>query len=220
VVNLSSAREILGTGDEIHLLAGSFRNAKSYYDARNLHTSVLRLKDTGERLAAQLGMEYEVRLPKADAITGFQNFAGPLRAFFGVFTLLALTIAGLLIYSNLDISGGKGSVSAILRTLGAKSRDIFKFVLGESVILCFMGVVPGHCSEFCWLSYPRFALARAEGGHADRLGDWCGAHLDHCWFGIGCGPWECAGAGSVCHALADCRALEPLAGVALLHLRS
>jgi putative ABC transport system permease protein len=144
VVNLATAREILGESEGVHLLAGSLRDPRSYYDARNLHNSVLRLKDAGESLAAKLGMDYEVRLPKAEAISEFQNFAGPLRAFFGVFAILTLAIAGLLIYSLISISvEERVREYAVLRTLGARSRDIFRFVLGESLILCFMGVVPG-----------------------------------------------------------------------------
>ena len=144
VVNLAVAREILGEPTRVHLLAGAFRNPRSYYDARDLHGSVLRLKDAGAAIAADLGMEFDVRLPKAAAITAFQDFTSPLRAVFGVFALLALTITGLLIYSLISMSVEERIREyAILRTLGAKRRDIFRLVLSESVLLCCFGVAPG-----------------------------------------------------------------------------
>ena len=144
VVNLAVARAILGETDRVHLLAGAFRNPRSYYDARDLHRSVLRLKDAGAAIAAGLGMEFDVRLPKAAAITAFQDFTSPLRAVFGVFALLALTITGILIYSLISVSVEELIREyAILRTLGAKRRDIFRLVLSESVLLCCFGVVPG-----------------------------------------------------------------------------
>lgn len=144
VVNLAAAREILGEPDRVHLLAGAFRNPRSYYDARDLHRSVLRLKEAGAGIAADLGMEFDVRLPKAAAITAFQDFTAPLRAVFGVFALLALAITSLLIYSLISVSVEELIREyAILRTLGAKRRDIFRLVLSESVLLCCFGVVPG-----------------------------------------------------------------------------
>ncbi len=144
VVNLADARELLGEPERVHFLAGALRNPRSYYDARDLHRSVLRLKDAGNALAADLGMKFDVRLPKAAAIAAFQDFTSPARAVFGVFALLALTITGLLIYSLISVSVEERIREyAILRTLGAKAGDIFRLVLGESFLLCLLGVVPG-----------------------------------------------------------------------------
>ena len=144
VVNQAAVRSILGETGRAHVLAGAFRDSRGYYDARDLHASVLRLKEAGAAIAASLGMEYDVRLPKASAITAFQDFASPLRAVFGVFALLALTITGLLIYSLISVAVEERIREyAILRTLGAKQRDVFRLVLSESFLLCFLGVVPG-----------------------------------------------------------------------------
>ena len=144
VVSLGAARQLLGEPVRVHFLAGGFRDASAYYDARDLHASVLRLKDAGASIAAALGTQYDVRLPKAAAITFFQNFTSPLRAIFGVFALLALTITGLLIYSLISVAVEERIREyAILRTLGARRRHIFHLVLSESVLLCFLGVVPG-----------------------------------------------------------------------------
>ncbi len=144
IVNLADARELLGEAVCVHLLAGAFRDPRSYYDARDLHRSVLKLKDAGAAIAADLGMDFEVRLPKAAAITAFQDFSSPVRAVFGVFALLALTITGLLIYSLISVSVEERIREyAILRTLGARRRDIFQLVVGESFLLCFFGIVPG-----------------------------------------------------------------------------
>jgi len=144
VVNLAGARKLLGEPSRVHVLAGAFRDPHAYYDARDLHSSVLRLKDAGAAIAAELGLKYDVRLPKAAAITAFQNFASPLRAIFGVFALLALTITGLLIYSLISVAVEERIREyAILRTLGARRRQIFYLVLSESALLCSLGVVPG-----------------------------------------------------------------------------
>ena len=77
VVNEANACAILGESERVHLLAGTFKDPASYYDSRDLHASVLRLKRAGETIAADLGMDFEVRLPKAIAITAFQNVASP-----------------------------------------------------------------------------------------------------------------------------------------------
>ena len=144
VVNEGDARTLLSEMERVHSLAGAFHNPRSYYDARDLHASVLRLKDAGEAIAADLGIGYDVRLPKAAAITAFQNFTSPVRALFGVLALLALSITGLLIYSLISVAVEERIREyAILRTLGAKRRDIFRLVLTESLLLCFIGVVPG-----------------------------------------------------------------------------
>lgn len=144
VVNETLARSLLGLPSGVHSLAGCFRDSRALYDARDLHASVLRLKDAGEALAASLDLDYEVRLPKAAAITSFQHFTAPVRAVFGVFALLALAITGLLIYSLVSVSVEERIREyAILRTLGAKSREIFRLVLGESFLLCLLGVLPG-----------------------------------------------------------------------------
>jgi putative ABC transport system permease protein len=144
VVNEAAARSLLAEPNGVHILAGALREPRSYYDARDLHASVLRLKDAGEAIADDLGMDYAVQLPKAAAITAFQNFTSPLRAIFGVFALLALTVTGLLIYSLISVAVEERIREyAILRTLGAKRRDIFGLVLTESLLLCFLGVVPG-----------------------------------------------------------------------------
>jgi putative ABC transport system permease protein len=144
VVNPSAAQQVLSEADRVHLLAGAFRTPRAYYDARDLHGSVLRLKRAGAAVAADLGPKYDVRLPKAAAITAFQQVTSPLRAVFGVFALLALTITGLLIYSLISVAVEERIREyAILRTLGARRRDVFRLVLSESFLLCFMGVVPG-----------------------------------------------------------------------------
>lgn len=144
VVNEATARQILGESEQIHALAGAFREPHSFYDARDLHASVLKLKEAGAAIASQIGPQYDVRLPKAAAITTFREFSSPLRAVFGVFALLALTITGLLIYSLISVSvEERVREYGILRTLGAKRGDIFRLVLGESFLMCFLGVVPG-----------------------------------------------------------------------------
>ena len=102
------------------------------------------LKAAGAAIAADLGQQYEVRLPKAAAITAFQQVTSPVRAVFGVFALLALTITGLLIYSLVSVAVEERIREyAILRTLGARRRDVFRLVLSESFLLCFIGVAPG-----------------------------------------------------------------------------
>src|ERR1035437_855043 len=78
------------------------------------------------------------------AITVFQNVASPLRAIFGVFAVLALSVTGLLIYSIVSVAVEERIREyAILRTLGARRTDIFRLVLSESVFLCGLGVLPG-----------------------------------------------------------------------------
>jgi putative ABC transport system permease protein len=144
VVTEATARKILDEPTGVHFLAGAFKNPKSYYDARDLSTSVNALKDVGQKIAADLGGDYQIQLPKAAAITAFQDFTSPLRAVFGVFALLALAITGLLIYSLISVAVEERIREyAILRTLGAKRREIFQLVLIESGLLCMIGVVPG-----------------------------------------------------------------------------
>jgi putative ABC transport system permease protein len=144
VVNMAAARVVLALPTQVHQLAGAFRNPASYYDSRDLRTSVLRLKDAGSGAASALGSDYEVRLPKAAAIANFQDIASPLRAIFGVFALLALSITGLLIYSIVSVAVEERiREHAILRTLGARRRHVFGLVLAESGVLCAAGVVPG-----------------------------------------------------------------------------
>ena len=144
VVNEATARSILGEPERVHLLAGTFKDPASYYDGRDLHASVLQLKRAGESIAADLGLGFDVRLPKATAITAFQNVASPLRAVFGVFAVLALSVTGLLVYSIVSVAVEERIREyAILRTVGARRLDIFRLVLGESLFLCGIGVVPG-----------------------------------------------------------------------------
>lgn len=144
VVQETAARSLLGESERVHMLAGAFHKPRSYYDARDLHASVLKLKNAGEALAADLGMDYDLRLPKAAAITAFQNFTSPLRAIFGVFALLALSVTGLLIYSILSVAVEERIREyAILRAVGAKRHHIVRLVLTESFLLCFLGVAPG-----------------------------------------------------------------------------
>jgi putative ABC transport system permease protein len=144
VVAEAPARTLLDEAIHVHALAGALRDPRRYYDARDLQASVGQLKDAGEDIAADLGIGYEVRLPKAAAIASFQHFTSPIRAFFGVFALLALSITGLLIYSIVSV-GVEERIReyAILRTLGGKRGDILRLVRGESLLLCLLGVVPG-----------------------------------------------------------------------------
>lgn len=144
VVNEKTARSLLAEPERVHALAGAFRDPGSYYDARDLHTSVLRLKEAGQSIVAELGMNYDIRLPKAAAIAAFQHFTSPVRAVFGVFAALALAVTGLLIYSIISVAVEERIREyAILRTLGAKRRDIFSLILSESAFLCALGVIPG-----------------------------------------------------------------------------
>ncbi len=143
VVNLAAARRILDEPDRVHLLAGAFPNSSKLYDARDLRASVLRLKSAAEAIAEPLGMDYQVSLPKAQAIAAFRDFTAPLRAVFGVFALLALVVTGLLIYSLISMAVEERIREyAILRTLGARRAEIFRLVLGESMVLCLLGVIP------------------------------------------------------------------------------
>jgi putative ABC transport system permease protein len=144
VVNEGTARTLLNEAVQVHALAGALRDPTRLYDARDLHASVRRLKDAGESIAAELGTGYDLRLPKAAAIAAFQYFTSPIRAFFGVFALLALTITALLIYSIVSVAVEERIREyAILRTLGGRRRDIVRLVLAESLLLCGSGVVPG-----------------------------------------------------------------------------
>jgi len=144
VVNEPTARSLFNELVMVHSLAGAFRDPARYYDARDLNASVRQLKSAGAALAADLGPGYEIRLPKAAAIASFQYFTSPIRAFFGVFALLALSITALLIYSIISVAVEERIREyAILRTLGGKRRDIIRLVLGESLVLCLAGVIPG-----------------------------------------------------------------------------
>ncbi len=144
VLNEADARKLLGQPEKVHFLAGAFDNPRSYYDARDLHSSVMRLKDAGESLSTTLGLDHQILLPKAAAITAFQNFTSPVRVVFGVFAVFALAITGLLIYSLISVAvEERVREYAILRTLGARRRRIFQLVLGESAALCLLGVAPG-----------------------------------------------------------------------------
>lgn len=144
VLDIATAREVLGVEKDVHWMVGAFKEPRQYYDARDLAGSVRNLKDAGEGVAADLGIDYEMTLPKASAITAFQNASGLVRAAFGVFALMALGITALLIYSLISV-GVEERIHefAILRTLGAKGRYIFTLVLTEALILSFLGVVPG-----------------------------------------------------------------------------
>ena len=58
--------------------------------------------------------------------------------------VLALSVTGLLIYSIVSVAVEERIREyAILRTVGARRTDIFRLVLGESVFLCCIGVLPG-----------------------------------------------------------------------------
>lgn len=144
VVNEAVARALVGEPLLVHALAGVLREPSRFYDARDLSASVRQLKNCGAALAAELGPGYDVRLPKAAAIAAFQNFTSPIRAFFGVFALLALAITALLIYSIISVAVEERIREyAILRTLGGKRRDIVRLVLSESCLLSLAGVIPG-----------------------------------------------------------------------------
>src|SRR2546423_420567 len=144
VLDLETARKALVEPQGVHFLAGAFRDPKTYYDARDLRKSVLQLKSAGEAIAEDLGKDYAISLPKAEAITHFEQVSGPLRAVFGIFALVALAITALLIYSLLSVSVEERiREHAILRTIGARRRHIFALVIAESTALCLIGVVPG-----------------------------------------------------------------------------
>jgi putative ABC transport system permease protein len=144
VLDLETAREALEEPRGVHVLAGALRHPASFYDARDLRKSVLALKAAGEAVAEALGAEYAVSLPKAEAITAFEQVSGPLRAVFGILALVALAITGLLVYSLISVSVEERiREHAVLRTLGAKRRHVFLMVLAESVVLCLLGVLPG-----------------------------------------------------------------------------
>jgi putative ABC transport system permease protein len=170
VMDLETARKALVETRGVHFLAGAFRDPKAYYDARDLRKSVLSLKSAGEAIAEDLGRDFAISLPKAEAITHFEQVSGPLRAVFGIFALVALAITALLIYSLISVSVEERiREHAILRTIGAKRRHIFSLVIVESTVLCLMGVVPG---VFAGLLFARGILALAGlamGGSAGSI---------------------------------------------------
>ncbi len=182
VLDLATAREVLGAPEGAHALAGAFRNPKEYYDARDLRKSVLAIKDAGEAIAADLGDEYSVRLPKAEAITGFEQVSGPLRAVFGIFALVALAITALLIYSLISVSVEERiREHAILRTVGAKRRHVFGMVLLESVLLCLLGVVPGVLAGLLFAKAILALVGLAMGGGAGAIAlEFSGATVRFC----------------------------------------
>ncbi|HZE96390.1 MAG TPA: FtsX-like permease family protein [Planctomycetota bacterium] len=159
VMDLETARGVMSEGKGVHFLAGAFRDPQAYYDARDLRKSVLSLKEAGEAIAEDLGRTFEISLPKAEAITHFEQVSGPLRAVFGIFALVALAITALLIYSVLSVSVEERiREHAILRTIGARKGHIFALVIAESAGLCLIGVVPG---VFAGLLLSRGILALA-----------------------------------------------------------
>lgn len=170
VMDLETARQALAEPRGVHVLAGAFRDPKTYYDARDLRKSVLALKGAGEAIAEDLGKEFAISLPKAEAITHFEQVSGPLRAVFGIFALVALAITALLIYSLISVSVEERiREHAILRTIGARRRHIFALVIAESSLLCVAGVVPG---VFAGLLFARGILAvagLAMGGGAGSI---------------------------------------------------
>jgi putative ABC transport system permease protein len=144
VLDLATARAALGEPTGVHILAGALRDPRAHYDARDLHRSVRGLKDVGEAVAEALGPDWEVKLPRAEAITAFEQASGPARALFGVFALVALAITALLIHSLVSVSvEERVRELGILRTLGARRRHVVALVLAEAAVVCLSGVLPG-----------------------------------------------------------------------------
>lgn len=170
ILHLDAARELTGLQEGVHGLAGALNNAPDYYDPRDLHGSVMRLKQAGAQWAARLGMEYDLRLPKAAALTAFRDFTSPLRAVFGVFAVLALVIAGLLIYSLLSVAVEERIREyAILRTIGARRRQVWGHVMTESLVMCLAGVIPGILAGVVCARFLTMFVALAMGGNVGAI---------------------------------------------------
>lgn len=165
LMNLATGQSALGEENRVHSLVAAFRERKNVYDARNLHGTALRLKKMGGEMATGVPPEFQVRMPKAAAITGFQEAAAPLRAFFGVFLLLTLFVTGLLIYSLMAVAVEERIREyGILRTLGAQKSLIFRLVLSESLLLCLLGALPGVVAGIGVSKALVFLIGLAVGG--------------------------------------------------------
>jgi putative ABC transport system permease protein len=179
VVNAGTARGFLNEPSRVHFLAAGLVRPDAFYDSRNLQPSVRRLRGVGEALSVELGTDYEVRVPKAAALMAFENLASPLRAAFGVFVLLALCVTGLLVYSIVSVAvEERVREFAVLRTLGARRSAVFRIVLGESALLCVMGVLPGVLAGVAVARLVLAVVGLAMGGGAGTVAPaWSAAQL-------------------------------------------
>lgn len=170
LVNLATGQSVLGEEGRVHTLVAAFLDRKNVYDARDLHGTVLRLKKSGGEMATAINPGFQVRMPKAAAIAGFQEAAAPLRAFFGVFLLLALVVTGLLIYSLMAVAVEERIREyAILRTLGAQKSLIFRLVLSESLLLCVLGALPGVAAGVAISKVLVLLISFAAGGQGSAI---------------------------------------------------
>ncbi|MHC5036938.1 MAG: FtsX-like permease family protein [Planctomycetota bacterium] len=167
VLDPEEAAALAGWPGDVNFLAVSFSDRRKVYDARDIHRSVLRAREIGERVQEALGLDYTVSMPKCVVLDLRESITSLLRGIFSLFGVVAVAISALLIYSLLSISvEERVRENAILRTLGAKRRFIIGTVVGEGVLLCvagaFFGVLGGI--GLTWLgTVIGSAAAEAEG---------------------------------------------------------
>ncbi len=176
VLDLDDAAALLASAGDATLLAVSFAGREAIYDSRDIAGSVARARAIGGRVGEAAGLRYEVRLPKAEALSALGNFAAPLRAAFGVFALSALGIAALLLYSLLSIAVEERiREHAILRVLGARRGRVFLLVLLDSCLLCAAGAAGGAAVGILLARLGLLVAGRVTGAGAEialRLSPW------------------------------------------------
>lgn len=122
----------------------SFKDRSQLYDVQNVQATFVALRERAEAVQLAVGFDYEVTIPKAVLLQVFEAATAVFRGIFMLFGLLAVIISGILIFSLISVSvEERVRAYAILRTIGASKRDVFRLVMLETLAVAAIGMVVG-----------------------------------------------------------------------------
>jgi len=149
VVDVETLVEVFQPADDFSgqckKLIMTFKNAKDYYDSRDIGGSEIRVKEVAAAIQIAIGLnEWNVRLPKLDILGWSEFITMGITIIFVFVSIIGMLIAGILINGILKTSVEERIREfGIFRTLGSYKTYSLKIVLLQGFLLCNFGTITG-----------------------------------------------------------------------------
>ncbi|MFX1279010.1 MAG: ABC transporter permease [Promethearchaeota archaeon] len=145
LVNLQQAQSFLNKNNQINFIAGTLKNPRSVYDARNIDRTTRKIRKISAKIQDRLNInEYTITLPRLEELEGGEFLLMTVTIMFWFITILSMLITAILINSILSTSvEERVREFGIVRVVGGKKLYTLKMVLFEGLILGFIGSVIG-----------------------------------------------------------------------------
>jgi ABC-type antimicrobial peptide transport system permease subunit len=144
IMELPQAQEFLDEEGKINYMMATLKNREQIYDTRDVDKTTEKIREIGNRIQVQIGLDYMITLPKMQQLEMSEMITMMMQVMMVFISVLSMLISAVLINSILTTSiEERIREFGVLRVLGGKRRESVFMVLFQGLFIGLFGTILG-----------------------------------------------------------------------------